>query len=111
MDTTRSGDKLPPVDGTLVEAWASLKSFQKKGSDKKPDDDDPGNPSIDFRGEKRKNDTHESRTDPEARLYRKSKGQSAKLSYMSHVLMENRNGLAVGAETTKASYQGNVSLL
>ncbi len=94
------------VDGTLVEAWASLKSFQKKESEKKDrkDDGDPGNPSVDFHGETRRNDTHESKTDPEAKLYRKSKGQTAKLSYMGHVLMENRNGLAVGADATIAGY-------
>jgi len=94
------------VDGTLVEAWASLKSFQKKaeGKEDRKDDGDPGNPSVDFHGEKRKNTTHESKTDSEAKLYKKSKGQSAKLSYMGHVLMENRNGLAVGANATIAGY-------
>ncbi len=93
------------VDGTIVEAWASLKSFQKKdGKTKRKDDGDPGNPSVDFHGEKRKNDTHESTTDPEAKLYRKSKGQTAKLSFMGHVLMENRNGLAIGADATIAGY-------
>jgi transposase len=93
------------VDGTLVEAWASLKSFQKKDKEeKRKDDDDSGNPSIDFHGEKRSNETHESKTDPEAKLYRKSKGQAAKLSYMGHVLMENRNGLAVGVDATIAGY-------
>ena len=93
------------VDGTLVEAWASLKSFQKKDrKNKRKDDGDPGNPSVNFHGEKRRNDTHESTTDPEAKLYRKSQGQTAKLSYMGHVLMENRNGLAVGADATIAGY-------
>lgn len=94
------------VDGTLVEAWASLKSFQKKDAGKKnrKDDGDPGNPTVDFHGEKRSNDTHESKTDPEAKLYRKSKGQTAKLSYMGHILMENRNGLAVGVDATVAGY-------
>jgi transposase len=93
------------VDGTLVEAWASLKSFQKKDSNEdRKDDGDSGNPSVDFHGEKRSNDTHESTTDPEAKLYRKSKGQAAKLSYMGHLLMENRNGLAVGADATVAGY-------
>jgi transposase len=93
------------VDGTLVEAWASLKSFQKKGSSRKPEDkEDPGNPSINFKGEKRKNKTHESKTDPESRLYTKGPGQTAKLSYMGHVLMENRNGLAVDAQVTQAGY-------
>lgn len=94
------------VDGTLVEAWASLKSFQKKDGKKKDrkDDGDPGNPTVDFHGEKRSNETHESKTDPGAKLYRKSKGQTAKLSYMGHVLMENRNGLAVGVDATIAGY-------
>ncbi len=93
------------VDGTIVEAWASLKSFQKKDrKNKRKNDGDPGNPSVDFHGEKRKNDTHESTTDPEAKLYRKSKGQTAKLSYMGHVLMENRNGLAIAADATIAGY-------
>ncbi|HRU78815.1 MAG TPA: IS5 family transposase [Rectinema sp.] len=94
------------VDGTLIEAWASLKSFQKKDAKKKnrKDDGDPGNPTVDFHGEKRRNDTHESTTDPESKLYRKSKGQTAKLSYMGHVLMENRNGLAVGVNATIAGY-------
>ena len=92
------------VDGTLVEAWASLKSFQEKGSQPNMSDNDPGNPSVDFKGEKRKNDTHESTTDPESRLYTKAAGQTAKLSYMGHVLMENRNGLAVQAEVTQAGY-------
>jgi transposase len=99
-----SGDHFT-VDGTLVEAWASLKSFEPKGSKKKsPPPDDPGNPSVNFRGEKRKNDTHESKTDPESKLYTKASGQTAKLSYMGHVLMENRNGLAVGAEVSQAGY-------
>lgn len=93
------------VDGTLVEAWASLKSFQqKKGNDDRKDDGDPGNPSVDFHGEKRRNETHQSKTDPESKLYRKSKGQAAKLSYMGHILMENRNGLAVEADATIAGY-------
>lgn len=83
------------VDGTLIDAWASLKSFKKKdGSDKAPPDD-PGNPTVDFHGEKRSNETHESTTDPDARLARKGKGKEAKLSYSAHALMENRNGLIV----------------
>jgi transposase len=93
------------VDGTLVEAWASLKSLKKKsGPDKRSDDGDPGNPSVDFHGEKRSNKTHESETDPESRIYRKSKGQTAKLCYMGHLLMENRNGIAVKATATQAGY-------
>jgi transposase len=82
------------VDGTLIEAWASQKSFQKKDGG----DDEPGQ----FRGEKRTNDTHQSKTDPDAKLYRKGHGQEAKLRYLGHVLMENRNGLVVDAMLTQA---------
>lgn len=86
------------VDGTLIEAAASLKSFRKK--DEKPEDrpppDDPGNPTVNFHGEKRSNETHESTTDPEARLARKSNGTTAKLSYCLNGLSENRNGMLVG---------------
>jgi transposase len=85
------------VDGTLIEAWASLKSFRKKGE--KPQDrqppDDPGNPMVNFHGERRSNETHESTTDPESKLARKGNGKEAKLSFSGHVLMENRNGLCV----------------
>src|SRR5215470_8647141 len=85
------------VGGTLIEAWASHKSFKRKdGSDQQPPDD-PGNPTVDFHGERRSNATHQSTTDPDARLARKGKGKEAKLSYADHVLMENRNGLAVNA--------------
>jgi len=81
------------VDGTLIEAWASLKSFRPKDEDPKP----PGgrNDAVDFKGQKRKNDTHASTTDPQARLYRKGNGQTAKMSYIGNVLMENRHGLVV----------------
>jgi len=91
------------VDGTLIEAWASLKSFQQKEGPQSERDDDPSNPTVNFHGEKRQNDTHESTTDPESRLYTKSSGQAAKLSYMGNVLMENRNGLVVDARLTAAS--------
>lgn len=93
------------VDGTLIEAWASLKSFRPKGQDnsQRPTDEDPGNPTVDFHGEKRSNKTHESTTDPESRLMRKGKGKEAKLSYGAHVLMENRNGLLVDFEVTQAT--------
>jgi len=94
------------VDGTLIEAWAGQKSFKRKDeqADKTPpDDDDPGNPTVDFHGEQRRNDTHQSTSDPEARLARKGKGKESKLSYAGHVLMENRNGLAVDGEITKAT--------
>jgi transposase len=93
------------VDGTLIEAWASLKSFQRK--DEKPGDkpppDDPGNPSVDFHDEKRSNETHESKTDPEAKLARKGKGKEAKLAYSQHALMENRNGLLVELQIAPAT--------
>jgi transposase len=93
------------VDGTLIEAWASLKSFRKK--DEKPGDrpppDDPGNPSVDFHKEKRSNATHESTTDPDAKLARKGKGKEAKLSYSQHALMENRNGLLVDLRIAEAN--------
>lgn len=93
------------VDGTLIEAWASLKSFRLKDetADKRPSDEDPGNPTIDFHGEKRSNDTHQSTTDPESRLMRKGKGKEAKLSYGAHALMENRNGLLVDIQVTLAT--------
>src|SRR6516165_2390251 len=91
------------VDGTLIEAWASIKSFRKKdGSDK--DEDGPGrNAERSFHKEKRSNETHASTTDPEARLYKKGDGQPAKLSYMGHALMENRNGLAVLGGVSQAT--------
>lgn len=96
------------VDGTLVEAWASLKSFQKKQDQDNNKDDDSSdggrNQSVDFHGEKRSNETHASTTDPEAKLYTKAKGQTAKLSFMGHLMMENRNGLAVDTRVTQPSY-------
>lgn len=95
------------VDGTLIRAWAGQKSFKPKAeaheSRSERDGEDPGNPTVDFRGQKRRNDTHESSTDPEARLYKKAKGQEAQLCYQAHVLMENRNGLAVNARVTWAT--------
>lgn len=85
------------ADGTLIEAWASLKSFVPKDrQDQKKSDsgkDDPGNPTVNFHGEKRSNQTHQSTTDPESVLYRKSKGKESKLCFGAHVLMENRHGL------------------
>jgi transposase len=88
------------VDGTLIEAWASHKSFRPKDGTGTP----PGlGGDVDFRGEKRKNQTHESTTDPDARLFTKSSGSQAKLSYMGHVLMENRNGLLVQTFLTEAT--------
>jgi transposase len=92
------------VDGTLLEAWAGQKSFRRKDQPEKPDaQDDPGNPSVDFHGEKRSNATHQSTTDPEARLARKGAGKEAKLSYTGHVLMENRHGLVVNTRVTQAT--------
>jgi len=86
------------VDGTMIEAWASTKSFRAKG-----DDSGDNNSFPDFRGTKRSNDTHESKTDPESKLWRKGRGREAKLAYMGHALMENRNGLVVDFEVTEAS--------
>lgn len=86
------------VDGTLIEAWASHKSFQRKDRPAAPPVDDPGNPTVDFHGEKRSNDTHESTTDPDARLARKSGGHEAKLAYCGNVMIENRNGLVIDAQ-------------
>jgi len=90
------------VDGTLVEAWASLKSFQQKDG-KNPPPDDPGNPTVDFHGEKRSNQTHESTTDPDALLARKGNGKEAKLSYNGNLLVENRNGLIITTELFQAN--------
>lgn len=86
------------VDGTLLEAWASLKSFRRKD-----DDDGDGNGWGDFRGEKRSNQTHESKTDPEAKLMRKGNGREAKLCFMGHALMENRHGLLMDLQVTEAN--------
>jgi hypothetical protein len=91
------------VDGTLVEAWASLKSFQRKEGKNPPPPEDPGNPTVNFRGEQRSNQTHESRTDPDAKLARKSAGKEAKLSYSGNLLVENRNGLIVNTEVFAAN--------
>jgi transposase len=90
------------VDGTLLKAWASLKSFRAKDGGGNPPDGGR-NGERNFRGEKRSNETHQSTTDPEARLYRKANGQESKLCYMGHALMENRNGLAIGGTVTQAS--------
>ncbi len=91
------------VDGTLIEAWASMKSFKPKdGSGEPPAERGGRNGETDFHGEKRSNDTHASTTDPEARLYRKGQGKEAKLCFLGHVLMENRNGLVVDACLTPA---------
>lgn len=91
------------VDGTQIEAWASMKSFVAKDGTGKPPEDGGRNPTVDFKGEKRSNDTHASTTDPDARLYKKAEGEKSRLSYLGHALMENRNGLAVDVETTLAT--------
>jgi transposase len=91
------------VDGSLIEAWASMKSFQKKDAPPKPTPDDPGNPTVDFHGEKRSNETHESKTDPDARLARKGPGKASQLAHTAHALMENRNGLVVALTVTAAT--------
>ena len=90
------------VDGTLLEAWASHKSFKPTGSDRTPPDD-PKNPSADFHGQTRRNDTHQSTTDPDARLYKKGGGHEAKLAYLGHLLTENRHGLIVDTAVTAAT--------
>jgi len=92
------------VDGTLIEAMASLKSFRRKDetSEDRDPPDDPGNPTVDFHGEKRSNETHASTTDPEAKLARK-KGKESKMSYSAHALMENRNGLIVDFRVEEAN--------
>jgi hypothetical protein len=91
------------VDGTLLEACASLKSFKRKDGDQTAPPEDPGNPTVNFHGEERRNQTHVSTTDPDAMLARKGDGKEAKLSYSGHVLMENRNGLIADAEVLQAT--------
>lgn len=92
------------VDGTLIEAWASMKSFRPKDDqDQDPPTTGGRNTEVDFKGQKRKNDTHQSTTDPEARLLKKGKGKEAKLCFMGHALMENRNGLVVDSRLTQAT--------
>ena len=91
------------VDGTLIEAWASMKSFKPKDGSDEPPSESGRNAEADFHGEKRSNETHASTTDPDAKLYRKGKGKEAKLSFMGHGLMENRHGLLVNAYLTEAT--------
>src|SRR6202049_2890114 len=101
----RTRDEHFSVAGTLIEAWASLKSLRPKGekpSDRTPPDD-PGNPSVDFHGERRQNATHQSTTDPEARLAKKGAGKEARLCYTESVLMENRNGIMIDLRVGQAS--------
>lgn len=91
------------VDGTLIEAWASLKSFQPKDRSKVDPPDDPGNPTVNFHGERRSNQTHESSTDADAKLARKENGKEAKLSFQGNLLVENRNGLIINTELFEAN--------
>lgn len=91
------------VDGTLLDAWASLKSVRPRDDDGGPPQSGGRNASVDFKGKQRRNDSHVSRTDPEARLAKKARGQGARLAYAGHVLMENRNGLVVDIELTQAT--------
>jgi transposase len=91
------------VDGTLLEAWASLKSFRPKDEDPTTPPDDPGNPTVSFHGESRRNDTHQSTTDADAMLARKGQGKEAKLSYAGHVLLDNRHGLVANVCVTAAT--------
>lgn len=109
LDIAREKDLLSKdhftVDGTLIEAWASMKSVRPK-DEKLPKNGNgfkPKNADVDFKGEKRSNETHTSTTDPEARMYRKSEGKETKLGFLGHVLMENRHGLAVSVRLTEAN--------
>jgi hypothetical protein len=91
------------VDGTLLEAWASVKSFQHKDAKGLARQDDPGNTTVNFHGERRSNETHASKTDPDAKLVRKGPGKEAKLSYSGNLLVENRNGLIVNTSLLEAN--------
>src|SRR6202171_3884586 len=91
------------VDGTLLEAWVGAKSFKRKDGKSEHPEEGGGNPTVNFHGEKRSNETHASTTDGDARLAKKGKGKEAKLSYTGHVLMENRNGLIVKTRLTLAT--------
>jgi IS5 family transposase len=93
------------VDGTLLEAWASHKSFRPRDQDP-PSGGGGGNPTVNFHGQRRRNDTHQSTTDPDARLYKKAQGREARLGYLGHVLMEHRSGLIVDATVTPADGHG-----
>ena len=108
LAAAREQDLISPehfsVDGTLIEAWASLKSFRPKQADMRQGPaDDAGNPTVDFRGERRSNETHASTTDPDARLARKGDGKESKLCYSGNVLIENRHGLVVDTELLQAN--------
>src|SRR4030095_5453115 len=107
VDQARQADLLSDehftVDGTLLEAWASLKSFRRNDEGPTPPPDDPGNPTVNFHGESRRNDTHQSTTDPDAHLAQKGRGKEAKLSYAGHVLLDNRHGLVANVCATAAT--------
>lgn len=104
-DTARLlSDEHFTVDGTLLEAWASQKSFRPRDQD--PPTSGGGNPTVNFHGQRRTNATHGSTTDPDARLYKKARGREARLGYLGHVLMEHRSGLIVGATVTPADGYG-----
>jgi transposase len=105
-DAALLSDEHFTVDGTVLEAWAGLKSFQRKDAGPTPPPDDPGNPTVNFHGEMRKNDTHASTTDPDAQLYRKGNGKEAKLAYLGHVLLDNRHGLVANVCATAATGTG-----
>ena len=96
-------DEHVTVDGTQLEAWASLKSFRPRKEPQGPPPDDPGNPTVDFHGERRRNDTHRSTTDPQAPLYRKGSGREAPLAYLGPVLLDNRHGLVANVCATAAT--------
>ena len=98
-----SPDEHFTVDGTQLEAWASLKSFRCVDAAESDPPEDPGNPTVNFHGERRRNDTHQSTTDPEAMLHRKGKGKEAKLAYLGHVLLDNRQGLVANVCATHAT--------
>lgn len=91
------------VDGTQLEAWASLKSFRARDAGPSDPPEDPGNPSVDFHGERRGNDTHASTTDPDAQRHRKGRGKEAKLAYLGHILLDNRHGLVANVCATAAT--------
>jgi hypothetical protein len=91
------------VDGTLLDGWAGLKSFRRKDEGPQPPPDDPGNPTVNFHGESRRNETHQSTTDPDAMLARKAQGKEARLSYAGHVLLDNRHGLVANVCVTAAT--------
>src|SRR5580658_2688761 len=101
--TGLTSDEHFSVDGTLIEAWASQKRVQRKDQAESAPPDDPGNPTVNFHGEERRNDTHESKTDPESRLARKGSGHESKLAYCGNLLIENRNGLVVDTELLQCS--------